>query len=98
MQQSVSQHNFCMLRHKNFSKPKKICHTQELNVATNFRQSSMAKEKFYIATNFFSVTTLVKKGVRKTVGTIRCSITTKIKTESKEAVLRQYNLCRNIKS
>ena len=83
---------------QNLRRPNELCCSQELNVAIKFRHSFMVKEKFYVATKIFSVATLVKKGVKKTVGTIRCSIVTKIKTESKEVVLQQYNLCRNIKS
>ena len=44
------------------------------------------------------VATLLKKIVKKTVATILDYVATTIKTESKEAVSRQYNLCRNIKS
>ena len=46
----------------------------------------------------FSVATLLKKIVKEIVVTILYSIATKIKTESKEVVAQQYNLCRNIKS
>ena len=98
MQQSVLRHNFLYVATQNSSMPKEVCHSQQLKVATKFRHSSMAKEKFYVTTMSFSVATLLKKGVKKTVATIRCSIATKIKIESKEVVLLQYNFCHNIKS
>ena len=75
-----------MSRHKNSSKLKELCRSQQLNVATKFRQSSMAKEKFYVATKCFSVATLFKKGVRKIVATIHFSVASKIKKEIKKAV------------
>ena len=55
------------------------------------------KREIYVATKSFSVVTLSKKIVKKTVATILDSVATMIKAESKEAVSRQYNFCRNIK-
>ena len=51
-----------------------------------------------IVTNSFFFATLLKKIVKRTVATILDSVETTIKNESKEAVSRQYNFCRNIKS
>ena len=42
--------------------------------------------------------TLLKKIIKETIAKILYSVMTKIKTESKEAVSRHDNLCRNIKS
>ena len=56
------------------------------------------KREIYVATKTFSVTASLKKGVKKTVVTIHCSVATKIKIESKEAVSRKYNFYLNIKS
>ena len=98
MQQPVSRHNFLYVATQNSSIPKELCRSHQLNVATKFKQSFMAKEKFYVVIMSFSIVTLLKKGVKKTVVTIHCSVATKIKTKSKEAVSQQYNLCRNIKS
>ena len=49
-------------------------------------------------TKSFSVETLLKKIVKKTVVTILDPVVTMIKAERKGAASRQYNFCRNIKS
>ena len=51
-----------------------------------------------MATENFSVATLLKKIMEETVAKILYFVATKIKTESKEAMSGQYNLCLNIKS
>ena len=65
---------------------------------TKLRHNPMAEREIYVAIKSFSVMTLLKKIVKKTVATILYFVVTKIKTESKEAVSRQFNSCRNIKS
>ena len=51
-----------------------------------------------MVTKYFSVATLLKRIIKETVATILYSVVAKIKKESKEAVSRQYNFYRNIKS
>ena len=82
---------------QNSSKPKELCRSQQLNVATKLRHNSMIEIEIYDAIKSFYVVTLLKKIVKKTVTTILYSIATKIKIVSKEAVSRQYNFRRNIK-
>ena len=83
---------------QNSSRPKELCHNQQLNVVTKLRHNSIAEREIYVAIKSFSVATLLKKIVKKTVATILYSVAKKIKIESKEAVSRQYNFCHNIKS
>ena len=83
---------------QNLSRPKELCRSQQLNVTIKLIHNSMVEREIYVAIKSFSVATLLKKIVKYTVATILYYVATNIKTESKEVVSRQYNLCRNIKS
>ena len=86
---------FSYVATQNSSKQKELCLSQQLNVATKLRHNSMAKKEIYVAIKSFSVATLLKKIVKKTITTILYSVATKIKIESKEAMSRQYNFYRD---
>ena len=90
-------------RRKKCGKCSSLCHDIIfLCRDTKFKQAkgtmSQPVTKCRNAAKSFFVATLLKKIVKKTVATILDPVATMIKAESKGAVSRQYNLCRNIKN
>ena len=87
MQQSLSRHDFRMSQHK-------IQEGQRNYVAASNKMSQQSSDrtpwlkKKFCSTKSFSITTLLKKIVKKTVATILDSVVTTIKVEIKEAVSR----------
>ena len=83
---------------QNSSRPKKLCRSQQIYVATKIGQNSKLKRAFEVATVKISVATELEEDFKESCRDnpeIRCDI---FKVNGEGMVLQHYFLCRNIKA